>query len=126
MHQAGSDAFVTSGVYFKLRSKLKKLWNIDQESKIEERLNGKLYGIGDSINDDAYIDQYKNCSKKVQYVDKTGHVNLKLYTIGQNPNNTHQQTIQRTPSAPNNYLNTVSMNNNIHNIPISHSNSASI
>ena len=56
MHQAGSDAFVTSGVYFKLRSKLKKLWNIDQESKIEERLNGKLYGIGDSINDDAYID----------------------------------------------------------------------
>lgn len=61
---------------------MKKIWNIDQESKIEERLNGKLYGIGDSVNDDAYIDSYKNCSKKVQYVDKTGHVNLKLYTLG--------------------------------------------
>ena len=37
MHQAGSDAFVTSGVFFKLRSKLKKLWNVDSEAKIEER-----------------------------------------------------------------------------------------
>ena len=56
MHQAGSDAFVTSGVYFKLITKLKKLWNLDSELKIEERLNGKLYGIGESINDDNYID----------------------------------------------------------------------
>ena len=59
MHQAGSDAFVTAGVYFKLKNKIKKLWNMETEQKIEERMNGKLYGIGDSINDDPYIDQYK-------------------------------------------------------------------
>jgi hypothetical protein len=39
--------------------------NIESDSKMEERLNGKIYGIGDSINDDTYIESYKNCSKKL-------------------------------------------------------------
>lgn len=59
MHQAGSDAYVTAGVYFKLMNKIKKLWNNEADHKIEERMNGKLYGIGDSVNDDPYIEQYK-------------------------------------------------------------------
>jgi len=29
LHQAGSDAYVTGGVFFKLRSKLKQLWLVD-------------------------------------------------------------------------------------------------
>lgn len=82
LHQAGSDAFVTSGVFFKLRSKIKKSWNYDSEAKIEERLNGKIYGIGESINDDTYIDWYKMCAKKTQFMDHTGYINLRLYTLG--------------------------------------------
>ena len=56
--------------------------NIESDSKMEERLNGKIYGIGDSINDDTYIESYKNCSKKLQFRDHTGHVNLRLYALG--------------------------------------------
>jgi hypothetical protein len=55
MHQAGSDAVVTAGVYFKLKAKLQKMWNA-AGPKIEERVNGKLYGIGESVNDDPYIE----------------------------------------------------------------------
>ena len=87
MHQAGSDAYVTAGVYFKLKQKLKKLWNMDADSKIEERLNGKLFGIGDSINDEIYIDQYKNVATKISYIDETGHVNLKMLTDTRVPSN---------------------------------------
>ena len=90
MHQAGSDAFVTAAVYFKLKHKLKKLWNMDADSKIEERLNGKLFGIGDSINDEIYIDQYRNVATKLSYVDETGHVNLKLLTDTRVPSNIPQ------------------------------------
>ena len=78
MHQAGSDAYVTCGVFFKLRSKLKQLWLVDSEARIEEWFNGKIYGIGDSYNDDNYIESYKHCAKKVQYIDNTGYVNLRL------------------------------------------------
>lgn len=82
MHQAGSDAFVTAGVFFNLKGKLKKLWNLDGEGKIEERLNGKLFGIGDSVNDDAYMEYYKSCANKIQYIDSTGNVNLRMYSMG--------------------------------------------
>ena len=82
MHQAGSDAFVTSKVFFKLRSKLKQIWLAESEQKIEERFKGKIYGIGDSYNDETYIESYKHCAKKVQFIDSTGYVNLRLYTLG--------------------------------------------
>ena len=69
MHQAGSDAYVTSGVFFKLRSKLMSCWLVESEAKIEERFNWKIYGIGDSYNDDGYIEQYKLAAKKVSFID---------------------------------------------------------
>lgn len=79
MHQAGSDAFVTGGVYFKLRSKLRQIWQIDSEAKIEEKIRGKIYGIGDSFYDDThYIEQYKLDAQQVQFIDSTGYVNLRL------------------------------------------------
>jgi len=31
------------------------VWLIDTEAKIEERFNGKINGIGDSVNDEFYI-----------------------------------------------------------------------
>jgi hypothetical protein len=65
MHQAGSDAHLTAALYFQLRSKLKQTWLIDTEQKIEERFNGKINGIGDSINDEVYIWDYKESAKEI-------------------------------------------------------------
>jgi hypothetical protein len=40
------------------------MWCIDTEAKIEERFAGKIFGIGDSVNDDPYIWDYKEKSKE--------------------------------------------------------------
>jgi hypothetical protein len=84
MHQAGSDAHLTSALYFQLRSKLKQVWLIDSEAKIEERFNGKINGIGDSINDEAYIWEYKLSAKELQFIDATGYVNLRIKEVREN------------------------------------------
>ncbi len=73
--------------------------NIESDSKMEERLTGKIYGIGDSINDDTYIESYKNCSKKIQFRDHTGHINLRLYALGHSA-----QEIQNTTNTTNNLV----------------------
>ena len=54
------------------------MWLIDSEAKIEERFNTKINGIGDSINDEAYIWEYKLSAKELQYIDSTGYINLRL------------------------------------------------
>lgn len=83
MHQAGSDAFVTGGVYFKLRSKLKQIWQIESEAKIEDRIKGKIYGIGVSFSEDTHwLEQFKLDSQQTQYIDSTGYVNLRLKKQG--------------------------------------------
>lgn len=70
-------------MYFQLRCKLKEDWLIDSESKIEERFNSKLYGIGDSYNDEGYMWDYKDYAKQVQYIDKTGYVNCRNMALRQ-------------------------------------------
>lgn len=66
-----------------MRSKLRQIWQIDSEAKIEEKLKGKIYGIGDSFYDDThYIEQYKLDAQQVQYIDSTGYVNLRLKKQG--------------------------------------------
>lgn len=80
-HQAGSDAQLTLGVFFRLRSRLKKMWKNDEncsDSKIEEQLNHRIFGLGDSINDEIYVEQQKSAAKNIAWCDETGHVNLKL------------------------------------------------
>jgi len=89
MHQAGSDAHLTSGVYFQLRSKLKQTWLIETEQKIEERFNGKINGIGDSINDEVYIWDYKESAKEIQYIDSTGYINLRIKEFRDNNGQPH-------------------------------------
>jgi hypothetical protein len=84
MHQAGSDAHLTSALFFQLRAKLKQLWLIDTEEKIQERFNGKINGIGDSINEEAYIWEYKLSAKELQYIDSTGYINLHLKELREN------------------------------------------
>ena len=54
------------------------MWCIDTEQKIEERFNGKIFGIGDSFNDDNFTWEYKEKAKEVQFIDATGYVNLRL------------------------------------------------
>jgi len=71
-------------VFFQLRAKLKQVWLIDSESKIEERFNGKINGIGDSINDEQYIWEYKTQAKEIQYADSTNYINLRLRDIREN------------------------------------------
>lgn len=56
---------------------MKQLWTIDTEAKIEERFNGKIYGIGDSFNDDQYIWDYKEKAKEVNFMDDTGYINCR-------------------------------------------------
>jgi hypothetical protein len=94
MHQAGSDAQVTLEVYFKLRSKLKQVWCIDSDLKLEEKIKGKIYGIQDIVfNEDQYIDQYKYEAKMIQYRDDTGCVNRRKILMGQT-----NQSISQTQS----------------------------
>jgi hypothetical protein len=66
------------------------MWCIDTETKIEERFNGKINGIGDSINDEIYIWDYKQSAKEMQFIDSTGYINLRLKDFrdnnGTNPN----------------------------------------
>lgn len=55
MHQAGSDSLVTSKVFFRLSSMLSK-WKKD--STMDE-YNGLIFGLGTSLNDEQYNDEYK-------------------------------------------------------------------
>lgn len=98
MHQAGSDAYVTLEVYFKLRNKLKQAWCIDSHQKLEDKIKGNIYGIQDiSFNEDQYIDQYKIEAKMIQYRDDTGLVNRRKLIYGQNSRN-HSNGTQPTLS----------------------------
>ena len=57
------------------------MWKNDEncsDSKIEEQLNHRIFGLGDSINDEIYVEQQKSAAKNIAWCDETGHVNLKL------------------------------------------------
>lgn len=60
MHQAGSDSFVTCRVFFKLKDLFKKWWPTDDTPTLEERFNGIIYGLGQSANEDIYIEEYRS------------------------------------------------------------------
>lgn len=60
------------------------MWVMDSEAKIEERFNGKINGIGDSINDEAYIWEYKQSAKELQFIDEKGLINLHLKDLRDN------------------------------------------
>ncbi len=84
MHQAGSDAQVTLDVYFKLRQKVRAIWNFDSEQDITQRLKGKVYGVSDTtFNEDShYLENYKTFASKSQFTDSTGYVNLRMLHSG--------------------------------------------
>jgi hypothetical protein len=57
------------------------MWKNDDnltDSKIEERLNHRIFGLGDSINDENYAEQLKSYTKNSHWIDETGYVNLRL------------------------------------------------
>ncbi|CDW89818.1 ccr4-not transcription complex subunit 8 [Stylonychia lemnae] len=60
MHQAGSDSLVTSRVFFKLKDLLKKWWPSQDTPSIEQRFQGIIYGLGPSVNEDIYIEEYRS------------------------------------------------------------------
>lgn len=60
IHQAGSDSLITLQVFFKIKE-LHKKWVVqNSNADFESRFNGFIYGLGESQNDDPYIDEYKN------------------------------------------------------------------
>ena len=68
MHQAGSDSLVTCRVFFKLKDLFKKWWQSDEVSSLEQRFTGLIYGLGPSINDDQYIEEYKQLATEYSNV----------------------------------------------------------
>jgi len=65
MHQAGSDSLVTSQIFFKLRDIYTQYFGKSLgNASVENHFNGWIYGLGDSINDDTYIDEYKHLTRE--------------------------------------------------------------
>lgn len=77
MHQAGSDSFVTCRVFFKLKDLFRKWWPTDDTPTLEERFNGIIYGLGQSANEDIYIEEYRSLAS--EFSNTTGKLtNLNL------------------------------------------------
>lgn len=70
MHQAGSDSLVTSRVFFKLKELFKKWWPAEDSSSVEQRFSGIIYGLGQSANEDIYIEEYRSLA--TEYSNTTG------------------------------------------------------
>ena len=64
-HQAGSDSLVTGGSFFKLIEMILKPKNL----KYELEFNNVLFGFGESKNEEGYIEQYKEMTKKLMEDD---------------------------------------------------------
>lgn len=57
------------------------MWKNDDnlsDSKIESRLNHRIFGLGESHNDENYAEQQKQAAKNIAWVDETGYVNLRV------------------------------------------------
>lgn len=59
-HQAGSDSLVTCGVFFSMVQTLGKFW---EQLGIQDPIHyykKKIYGLGNSPNEDRYLDEYRS------------------------------------------------------------------
>lgn len=77
MHQAGSDSIVTSGVFFTLQKLLIQLQVLSRPSLAEDERKGQvdthlhsfnrvIYGLGSSVNEEQYIENYKSMTQEQQ------------------------------------------------------------
>ena len=41
-------------------------------------MNHRIFGLGDSINDENYAEQQKSAAKNIAWCDETGYVNLRV------------------------------------------------
>lgn len=87
-HQAGSDSLVTCGVFFSMVQTLGKFWEqmgiVDPVSFYKKR----LYGLGESPNEDRYLDEYR--AYVMEY--STGHGGKLLNLNKLNSNNLFSST----------------------------------
>jgi hypothetical protein len=60
---------VTSGCFFKLLEQIRK-WQTTEGEQVMERFNGILYGLGPSVNEDIYIEEYKALA--IEYSNGSG------------------------------------------------------
>jgi hypothetical protein len=56
---------MTSGVFFRLKEQFKKWWPSEQYYT-EQNFNCLIYGLGTSVNDDQYIEDYKALTGEFQ------------------------------------------------------------
>lgn len=61
---------VTSRVFFKLKELFKKWWPAEDSSSVEQRFSGIIYGLGQSANEDIYIEEYRSLA--TEYSNTTG------------------------------------------------------
>ena len=59
-HQAGSDALVTCGVFFRLLKCMAYQWTQISIKDPLKHFNRLVYGLGSSHNDDRYLEEYKH------------------------------------------------------------------
>lgn len=57
----------------------KKWWQQEEGASLEDRFNGLIYGLGQSINDDIYLEEYRQLA--IEYSNSTGKL-TNLNTIG--------------------------------------------
>jgi len=68
---------VTSKVFFKLKDLFKKWWPSEEDNSVEQRFNGLIYGLGQSLNEDVYIEEYRSLAS--EYANNNGKpTNLNL------------------------------------------------
>lgn len=68
---------MTSKVFFKLKDLFKKWWPSEEDNSVEQRFNGLIYGLGQSLNEDVYIEEYRSLAS--EYANNNGKpTNLNL------------------------------------------------
>jgi len=47
-------------VFFKLKDLFRKSWPSEDDLQMEQSFNGIIYGLGNSLNEDIYIEEYRS------------------------------------------------------------------
>ena len=52
-----------------MRELFRKWWPSEEENSIEKRFKGLVYGLGQSLNDDIYIEEYRSLASEYSNVN---------------------------------------------------------
>lgn len=100
VHQAGSDSLITAQVFFKI----KELYRKRVPGKdVESKFNRWIYGLGDSTNEEAYIDEYKHLTQEYSlHNGKLININLILSPIQTSKSKPNDMMLSSTSTTASN------------------------